>query len=564
MKAGYQIPLIFVLVVLLFSSCSKKNKEGKFVPKDAAIVIHINGASLSSKLPWEEVKKNELFQNVNGDTSIPQFVKKAFDNPENSGIDTKTDLIFFLQKDSLGGYAAFTGTIKDAGKFKLFNLDVAKTGVESEKDGIKYITKSTMCVGWNKESFVYIVNTPQLNKTSYKGFSADSGISINTRDVNAVCKTVFDLKENNSLAQNEKFTELVKKTGDVHLWMNSETLSKDALSGVALGMLNINKLYEGSITTATVNFENGKILLDAKSYSGEELTAIWKKYGGRNVDESMIKRLPAKDMAAVFSMSFKPEGIKEFLKLLGVEGYANMGLAFLGFTLDDFIKANKGDIVIALSDFKTITDSALGGMTETTTELLKTEPRILFATSISDKDAFTKLIKAGERMGKDKMEGMPSISFKSNGNYFAIGNSKENVDKFISGGSNNNFDFVSKISGQPFGGYINLQYILKAFEKEAAKDSAAKMAYDASLKFWDNVYIKGGDYNNGGITQTVEINLMDKTTNSAKQLNSYMGLIAKLAKQEDEKRKVAESKFDETSYFNPPAVDLKPATKSHK
>ncbi|MEI9958150.1 MAG: hypothetical protein WDM90_18005 [Ferruginibacter sp.] len=67
----------------------------------------------------------------------------------------------------------------------------------------------------------------------------------------------------------------------------------------------------------------------------------------------MIKRLPIKDVAAIFSMSFKPAGIKEFLKLLGIEAYANMGLAFAGFSLDDFIKANKGDLLIAFGDFKT-------------------------------------------------------------------------------------------------------------------------------------------------------------------------------------------------------------------
>lgn len=36
---------------------------------------------------------------------------------------------------------------------------------------------------------------------------------------------------------------------------------------------------------------------------------------------------------------------------------------------------------------------------------------------------------------------------------------------------------------------------------------------------WDDVYMKGGSYSGGGITQTMEINLIDKNTNSLKQLN---------------------------------------------
>lgn len=42
-------------LVIVFASCS--NKASVPVPEDAAIVIHIDGASLSSKLPWEEIKK---------------------------------------------------------------------------------------------------------------------------------------------------------------------------------------------------------------------------------------------------------------------------------------------------------------------------------------------------------------------------------------------------------------------------------------------------------------------------------------------------------------------------
>ena len=536
MQSRFRIPLVIVFLVLLTASCSKKNKEGKYVPKDAAIVVHVNGASLSSKLPWEEVKKNELFQELSGDTSIPSFVKQALDNPDNSGIDSKADLLFFLKKDTLGGYAAFTGTVKDAEKFKLFNLDMAKDGVEGEQDGVNFISKYPVCVGWNKERFVYLVNIPEMNEGGYKWRSGgNTGNTNGARDIHAACKTLFDIKESNSLAEDEKFTALVKQTGDIHFWMNAGELYRGSLSAVALPMLDINKLYEGSISAVTVNFEAGKILIDGKSYANKEITALWKKYG-KNVDESMLKRLPAKEVAAAFAISFKPEGLKEFLKVLGVEGYANMGLAFLGFTFEDFVKANKGDIVLALTDFTLKPGKFVFNETADSTAATSPKPEVLFATSIGDKDAFNKLVKAGERMGKNFAGTEESFAYNSNGNLFAIGNSKENVDKYISGGSNN-FDFVSKISGQPFGGYINLQYILKTFESEAGKDSAAKVVYDASVKFWDKIYMKGGDYSDGGTTSSATIELMDKTTNSAKQLNQYLGIAAKIGKQKSDENK---------------------------
>jgi hypothetical protein len=405
---------------------------------------------------------------------------------------------------------------------------------------------------------VYVSNIDELNAANYRPNMYDSSVTYKStgRDMIKTCKDIFNLKEDKSLGKNEKFTELVKKTGDLHFWMNSEELNKGAMQEAGLKMLNIDieKLYKGSITTATVNFENGKILFDTKSYASKEVAAIWEKYGGKT-DETLLKRLPAKDVAFVLAMNFKPEGIKELVKLMGVEAYANMGLAFLGFTLDDFIKANKGDIVLAISDFKKapadtiIIDS--GNKATHVGHFFDQTPEFLFATSVGDKDAFNKLMKAGQKLGKN----MPSpestpISFNNNGNYFALGNSKESVDKFVAGG-NSNFDFIHKITGQSMGGYVNIQYILKSMEKNLTADSSIKAAYDASLAFWDNAYMKGGDFNNGGMTSTFEINLLDKNANSLKQLNQYLGKLGAIAKKEKEKRD-KEMELEAKTLYPPP------------
>jgi Domain of unknown function (DUF4836) len=555
MQNRFRIPLLAVIAVLILASCSKKNKEGRYIPKDAAVAVHVNGASLSSKLPWEEVKQNVLFQEMYKDSSTATFIKQALENPDNSGIDTKNSLVFFAQKDSLGGLIAFTGTIKDAEKFKLFTLDITKGGVESEQDGVNYISKAPVCVGWNKEKFLYIVNTPELNMQAYvRRYTDTIGEAPRARDLGATCKTLFNLSAGNSLGEDEKFTHLVKKTGDIHFWMNSEELNKDNAAMPALAMVNMSKLYKGNITTAAINFENGKILMDVKTYASKEITELYKKYGGKNIDEDMIKRLPSKDVAAVFAMSFKPEGIKEFLKVLGLDAIANLGLTTTaGFSLDDFIKANKGDLVIAISDFKksrpdTLTVDSAGNRTFEV-NVFKQTPDFLFATSIADKEAFNLLIKAGEKLGKNMSAGIP-VAYNSNGKYFAIGTSKEKTDQYITGNSSNNFDFLSKISGNPFGGYINFQYILKSLESNfTGTDSTSKIIYDASLKMWDNVYLKGGNYDDGGITQTIEVNLIDKNTNSLKQLNQYLGLLVQI--REKKKREQSLVEIEEVTAYPP-------------
>lgn len=543
MQTRFRISLLAVMCILLLASCSKTNKQGRYIPKDAAIAVHIDGASLTSKLPWDEIKQNVLFQEMYTDSTLPPYIKKVLDNPENSGIDTKTDLAFFMQRDSLGGLFGITGTVKDAEKFKSFCIDGSGGGSLTEKDGVNYISKAPVCAGWSKERFLIIINTPQFDASRYS--ESQDAAPVKARDLLAACKNTFDISEGNSLGKNEKFTTLVTKASDLHFWMNSEELYKAGMNNPALAMLKLDNLYKGNITAAAVNFENGKIVMEGKTYAGKEMTEIYKKYGGKNIDEEMIKRIPSKDVAAVFAMSFKPEGIKEFLKVLGVEGYANMGLAFAGFSMDDFIKANKGDIVFALTDLKQkaiVADTSMPNLPLQQSSIVK--PDILFAASIADKESFNMLIKAGEKLGKNIPESVP-VSYKSDGKYFVIGNSAENTENYIAGKSNNNFDFLSKISGNPVGGYVNIQFILKSLESNFDRDSSAKVIYDASIKMWDNAYMKGGKYEDGALSQYAEINLMDKNTNSLKQLNQYLGLVSKLKMESDKKRAVADIQMDE-------------------
>jgi hypothetical protein len=534
MLSRYRIQFLFAIAaIFVFSSCSKTNTQGKLIPKDAAFVMHINGSSLNAKLPWEEIKNNALFQQMYADSSVPSFAKQVLDNPDNSGVDIKNDMIVYAQRDSLGGTVVFTGSIKDADKFRLFNLDMAKGGSETKDGDNSFISKSPVCVGWNKEKFIYVIDAPQMNnEVMMRRYTDDTTYTTSpTRDIMAACKNVFAMKEDNSLAKDEKFTELMKKEGDVHFWLNIEQLQKgaSAMKNMDMPMMKIEKLYEGAVTTASLNFTNGQITADIKSYAGKDLSDLYKKYNGGSIDESMISRLPSKNVAAVFALNFKPQGIVELLKLIGMDGMANIGLAFMGFTLDDFVKANKGDIVIAVSDFKSVTDSMTLTLDGKEQKIAHTniQPEVLFAASIGDKTSFNQLIKAGEKLGGEKDIKVP-VAYNSNDKYFAIGNSKENVDKYLAGSSDNKFDFLKNMGNGPMAGYIDIQFILKAMENEVDKDSSDLEIYNASLKMWSNAYIKGGDYSDGGISQTIEVNLMDKNTNSLKQLNTYFGKIAQV------------------------------------
>lgn len=528
--------LVAVAAMFLFSSCKKNtNTQGRYVPATAAVIVHVNAAAVMEKLPWEEVKQGDLFRTAYTDSSMSDFAKAALDNPENTGIDSKKDFVFFMVKDSSGSYVAFEGAIKDAAKFKAYNSSVLKNSNATQKDGTEFLSNEKTTVSWNKDRFIVVTDAPTATnsdemqdwmKKMDQKMADDSMAPMpmpvpakSTRNGVATATQLFALSEDNSMAKNEKFSELVSTKGDMHFWINAELLQQGAPQMPQLSMVNLEKMYEGSIATGAINFENGRIDVDMKSYAGKDMLELWKKYAGTKISDDMVKRLPAKNVALFLAMNFKPEGIKEFLKLTGLDGFVNLGAGTVGFNLDDFIKANKGDIVLSLSD---ITKDTSG----------KTSASVLFSTAIGDKPSFDKLVAAGKKLGSQGMGKMASqIYFNSNEKYFTIGNNKTDVDQFVAKEGNSKFDFYEKIESSPIAGYVNFQYIMNSMRANLGKDSVGSLVLDSSLKVWDNALMSGGNFKDGGITQHFEINMMDKSTNSLKQLNRYMGLVARIAKE---------------------------------
>jgi len=58
MKSFFRLTILFVGVAFLFSSCSKKNEEGKMIPKNAMFVVQLDTKSIKEKLTWDDIKQS--------------------------------------------------------------------------------------------------------------------------------------------------------------------------------------------------------------------------------------------------------------------------------------------------------------------------------------------------------------------------------------------------------------------------------------------------------------------------------------------------------------------------
>jgi hypothetical protein len=525
--------VILATAVVLIVSCGRADKSAMSVPKDAAVVVHINSSSLSSKLTWKEIQQTNWFKEVYADAD-DSLAKKLLDNPDNSGIDTKGDLVFFLKRQGKSGYSVFEGSLKDAAAFEAFNKKMKPEATASKDGDISILKLGEGIATWKDGRFIYVFDAPFLDMSRFTGSrppgDGSSGPTRLTADsLVAFAKGLYNLKGDNSLGNDDKFVSLLKENGDVHLWLSAEQLYGNMITGM-LSMMKFSTLLEGNITAMTLNFDNGKIDIKSKSYYNKELGKLYEKYKMKNIDADVLARISAENVVGVFAMNYPPEGLKEFLKMLGVDGMANGFMGEMGYSVDEFVKANKGDLIVAVSDFeiKTVVDTMPayeeGAAPYTYT---KTDPsaKVLFAVSINDKPAFDKMVGIVKaKMGEIPEGSMPKISYTLNDKWFAAGNSEEQVNKFVAGGANNKQAFVSKLAGHPAGMYVDLQKILKT--SEAAADSSSKAALTESVKLWEDILFTYGELGNGAMSSHCEINFVDKNTNSLKQLNQYADKLA--------------------------------------
>ncbi len=562
MKIFFKFFVAITTVAILFSSCGKSADEGKMIPSNAMFVSHINTKSLLEKVTWDDIKQTSWFKKASSDSSMPEWRKKILDNPSASGIDFDKGLVFFAQKGA-GDlfYLVVQGSLKSEKDFEQFNknFDPSQT-IKKEGDINLLALKDKHVVGWNEKYFVYAMNSatpsgPMSKWNDNSSLQPDVTSVDHSAELSVYCTKLFSLKSDSSLAHNEKFADLLKENGDVHVWQNTEEMFKSTSSMGALGMLKLDAFFQGNVSTYTVNFDKGKIEVKQKGYASKELTDIMKKNLSGNINTGMIKDIPSKNVFAVFAANFKPQGIVDLIKLTGTDGFVNSYAQQMGFTLDDFSKSTNGDLLLAFTDFKLKADSFNYkdnmGNDVGAGKFNKPEFNYIFAVGVGDKASLQKIIASGKKvtsqLGKDSL-----LNDVMTDKTFALSNSNDFAKQYLAGGNNSNFDFTDKISGHPVGLFIDIHKILTELSSEKIDNPNDKFMFDQSLKMWNNVIMTGGDYTNGAFTANTVINLVDGSTNSLKQLNTYVDQMYKL---NEEKRagNLRENKLD--SLLTPPPID---------
>ncbi|MGN6602567.1 MAG: DUF4836 family protein [Ginsengibacter sp.] len=544
MKSLLKLSVVAV-VILMFSSCGKKNQAGKMVPQNAMVVAQIDLKSLGNKLSWKEIQQTDIYKKMIADSSVNGWKKSLLENPSSSGIDFDAGLTVFTADHDGDKYLAAEGKIKNQNDFDQFNKNFSEGNETTNGDVHILNLKNKGVLGWKNNQFIYLMNHDE--KIMEMDHWNDSMSQQNpmssadrTAEFTALCKNLFSLKTDSSLANNDRFSSLLKENGDIHVYQNTDAMLNNAPQMGPLSMLKLDAFMKGNASTYTINFDNGKIDVSQKMFVSKQLTDIVKKYMGNSIDMDMVKRIPSNNLLGLMAFNFKPEGVTEMIKLTGMDGMINSYTQPMGFNLDDFSKATNGNWLLAFTDLD-ISDS-----------MRHPDFNYIFSAGINDKAELEKMLNAAKKttaeMGKDSV-----LNYVMNDKLFAQSNHSSFANQYVNGNSNTSFDFANKISGHPAAFYFDIHKLLSQFTSWNTTKPGRKEMLNESLKIWNNIISTGGEFNNGGFTFNTEVNLENKDSNSLQQLKNYFNSLFLI--HEKTKAEVPDVKKRLDSLLTPPPVD---------
>ncbi|RBL93561.1 DUF4836 family protein [Chitinophaga flava] len=572
-----KVLLIAVTAAVALSSCSKVPDVSKHIPKTASVVVDLNAKEITQKLATNGLTMDKIFSAVQTKDTAND-VMNAWKDAENSGIDLKghffVSFVFNGQPEEHKSYLSATASLSDADKFEAFLKKSKKNFSLKTGNEFKYAVEEDNkgVVAWNKSTVIYIAafdpeeglnkynpaGTPGLPGVDDGEIAADSAVATPaaltsgddeiTKSLITEVDHLFHLKKDETAGSIEPFAKLLKANADMGVFVNAEAISNSGR--FAMIPANVKKLMEGTFYTGIVNFEKGKIVANGSYYMGKEVASIYKKYGKKEIDMSMLKKYPSQNITGFVSYAFDFHMIGEIIKSTGMDGIVNMFLASKsGLAMDDILNAFEGQLTYVASDFgiqKKESKYFPGEFTE------EPSAKWIFSLKVGNKDAFTKVMtspmlkeiftKEGDHYVLSNpimAAGMPPLSITEK--YITVGSDSVLLQDYLAGKGSIKLPegIEGKIKGSMMGGYVDLEKIITSIPEEKADDADRPMLVKLKGLMKDMTMVTKPA--NGDVSESeVILNFKNKDENSLVQLMNFGTEAAKIMEAKKAKNKAME------------------------
>jgi len=525
MKTACRYGTFLLLVVVLVTSCSKAPKQTQYIPKDASAIFSINPKQLFDKLNNNHVNVDSIMKSAMANDTTMRW---TMDDIKNSGINMDDDVYMFVQQagsimSGQSNVIGFVGAMHSTSDFEAFLKKKLSTVQIQKANDYSYANlKNGFVAGWN-DNAALIVDATGTNMANGENSGANFGAS------QKALTTYFTQKEDASIASVDAFKGAAKEKADMLLF----TSSNSALNTMpVLGMSKASDLLKDMYSVNTINFEDGKVVMDSKAYTNKMLADTLKAYAGPKVDMDMVDHYPgAVNGFALFS--FNPKLLTAIMNIAGVTAMANQNLQQMGFTVDDVIRAFKGDFAVIFSNF---------GVVE------KTDPdypqykakqptaKLLVNAAIGDKAAYDKVVSAlaakgimvqqnGQYVFKEIAEGRSDgFVMNTDGKNLLVASDAALLQQYKGGTGKVNLPpgIADKARGNAVAFYADIASMLNAIPP----DTTDQAMINSARQTFKNAIITGENISGNTITGHMEVNLVNDKENSLATLTRYFGTLA--------------------------------------
>lgn len=564
MKNIFRLPLLLTAILFAAASCKKAvPDQTKYIPKDAAFVFDLNWKSLSDKVAKGHISWDSLFHSAvaeqESDTSVNKMRKEVSDFIH-SGIDTTSNVFFFVKTGGsmMSGQSMTEGAVaalKDRTSFEAYVKKHDNAPQIQKGDNFSYADLGDgVAVGWN-EDIVILAGAqaqPQRYFDTSGNFNKPPGAAASPQQM---LTTFFNQKEEESVASIPEFRDLMNEKADMLFWSNSGSIIN---ANPVVGLTKLGQLFKDSYGAGTINFEDGKVSGNFKSYSGKDLADIWKKYSGPTVNMDMVNKYPF-PVSGFVVFSFNPQVITEILKYAGMDNTVNQFLQKQGFTLDDITKAFKGDFAIVFSDISTgEKEYEYNGM-----KIRGNRPtaKVVFNATIADKNAYNKIMSKLADQGWMELKNgqyVPAamgsqLGWNMDGKNLVIATDSELLQQYLSGKGNAAIPsgVESDARGKAAFLYVDINKILLS----ASPDTMTHPALDAAKNTFKNAFASSDNFNGKFVQSSFELNTVNNKENSLVSLIRFFGAISQKLQMEEKRLKGAGMGNIDSMQFPVPVPD---------
>ena len=557
MKKSSAFWLIPVWLVFMTACSNKSLKEAAYIPKDAALVAVLDVKEMKAKL-----KKNRL----NIDSIINSLINRNYASPKiiitDSAIITETitvhqaadlnidKMILFVQSKTLADNSTtFSINIltnknssEDAVPDSISKSIMQDFKVEEEKSfSTAYSPNMKFRMSWNDDITLvtyFFHEVKPVYDTLEMTFKMPADPNIE-KESKAEVAAFFNQSLDQSLASVEQFTDMFSEKADGYLFTSSNS-SVEALKKTPFNLPKLEELLKDNYTAATLHFEQGKMRIQSTNYFNPTLSSLLRQYAGPVVNWSLVNDYPEGEINMLALASFQPALIGGILQHLELKSFADNFLNKSGLTLDEALKAIKGEIAVVASDLSVQEPDPMKRKDELTLQRGLPRGKLLVRLPVGEKASYLKLMETGVKNGwlvkkgttyssAPEFSALGSFLIADDQNIYIASDSSVYSNYLAAAGKKNKF--LNSTQFQSYNAastlfYVNIASTIRGLTK--ADDSYTfHQATSIIASTVKEMTISSDNFDGKSVHNNLELTMQDAKTNSLVSLTKMMSALEK-------------------------------------